>query len=197
MAEQITFSMIIPTISRPTLARTLQSLVGQKWIEGDEVLLVGDGSQPVAGELWEQFRLPGRFVEVAGPSNDWGHNPRNVIHKQAKGRFLLALDDDDELIAGAVNLVRSILADNPERPHLFRMSGAPNLGELWKVQDIREGNVGTPMFVPPNVAGKLGKYAPFYGGDCEFIRETCRHYPDGPIWRTEFICKVRPFRRGG
>lgn len=68
----LTISLVIATISRPTLARTLRSLRGQAWEPGDEVLLVGDGPQPVAAELFGQFGLSGRYVENLGPTGMWG-----------------------------------------------------------------------------------------------------------------------------
>lgn len=195
MAERITLSLIVPTVSRPTLARALASARRQDWWPGDEVILVGDGPQPIAQALWEQFALPGRYTEVPKTlPADWGHTPRNLTHPQARGAYLMALDDDDELTDGAVATVRAAIAKNPGRPHLFRMSGCPVVGDCWKVPDVRLGNVGTPMFVAPNAPARLGRYTARYGGDHDFIASTCSHYPDGPVWREEVICRVRPAR---
>lgn len=191
MADYPTISLIIPTISRPTLARTLKSIRGQEWRVGDEVLLVGDGSQPVARALWEQFGLPGKFFEVPGPSKDWGHTPRNLTHWLARGSHLMALDDDDEMVLGALALVRNTVAKNPNLPHLFRMSGHPAVGTVWKEKFISLGNVSTPIFLPPNISGRIGKYTPRYGGDHDFIKETCSHY-EKVIWCEDVICQVRP-----
>jgi hypothetical protein len=30
------------------------------------------------------------------------------------------------------------------------------------------------------------------GGDYVFIRDTCDHYPGGPVWRQEVIAIARP-----
>lgn len=195
MAEPPTISLIIPTVSRPTLARALASVKRQEWQSGDEVILVGDGLQPIARELWNQFGLPGRFIEVAGPAKDWGHTPRNIVHPIATGTHLMALDDDDQLTPNAVAIVRRAITKEPNRPHIFRMDGTPNVGKVWKEPILREANVGTPMMVAPNVAGKIGQYVSRYGGDFDFIRDTCSHYPEGPIWNEEVICLIRPFVR--
>lgn len=187
-----TLSLIIPTIGRPTLARCLLSVRDQDWRPGDEILLVGDGPQPVARAFWEQLDLPGRFVEVPGPYHDWGHTPRNRAIPQARGEYLMALDDDDELTPGAVAVVRAALAENPGRPHLFRMHQCFNGATVWRDREVREGNVGTPMFVTP--AGRVGRYEPRYGGDYDFIRGTVALYPPGAlVWREEVICRVRPY----
>lgn len=194
MADPVTFSLIIPTISRPTLARSLASLRGQDWRPGDEIIVVGDGPQSIAREVWEQFKLPGRYHDVVGPSNDWGHAPRNLTMPMAIGSHLVALDDDDEMTPGALAVVRRAIEAAPDRPHIFRMEGAPIVGTVWKERVIAEANVGTPMLVLPNTPGKIGQYAPRYGGDFDFIRDTCAHYPNGPVWHEEVICSVRPWR---
>jgi hypothetical protein len=166
---------------------------GQDWRPNDEILLVGDGSQPVARSLWDQFHLPGRYLEVPGPFYDWGHTPRNLVMPDARGSHLMALDDDDAMAPGALATVRSVLAANPSRPHMFRMSGDPNVGTVWKVKDVRLGNVGTPMFVVPNEPARLATYQPFHGGDHAFMRDTLTLWSEGSlIWREEIICHVRP-----
>lgn len=194
MAE--TVSILIPTISRPTLARALASLRSQEWIPGDEVLVVGDGPQPIARELWERFGLPGRYVETPRAGGVWGHAARNWVldGRLARGAYLMCLDDDDEYTPGAIATVRAALAEAPGRPHIFRMTGRHH-GLLWKTPELVEGNVGTPMIVAPNDPARLGRFATNRCGDTVFIRDTCSHYPDGPVWREEVICLVRPSAR--
>lgn len=194
MAEPVTLSLVIPTIGRPTLARCLTSVRRQEWRAGDEVLLVGDGPQSSARELWDQFGLPGSFHETPDRIGFWGHGIRNRLLdlRAAKGTHLVALDDDDELADGAVATVRAAIDRNPDRPHLFRMSGEACRGLVWRTREIAHGNVGTPMLVAPNDPARLGRYALHHGGDCDFIRETCNHYRGGPVWREEVVCLVRP-----
>ena len=188
-----TISILLPTISRPTLAKTLKSLKCQEWIEGDEVIVIADGHQPLAHKLWEQFRLPGRFIEVPGPNNDFGHTPRNLVMPSVTGDYLMAIDDDDELASGAIAAVRKALGENPGRPHLFRMTGEPCFGTVWKHQEVVERNVGTPMFVVPTAGQKWGRYTPRHGGDCDFIKSTLAMWPDDSVvWRQEIIALIRP-----
>lgn len=195
MAEP-TLSLVIPTIGRPTLARTLASVRQQLWRAGDEVLLVGDGPQPIARDLWNQFKLPGRYLETEIVLGHWGHGVRNWVfdNNHAIGQFVMALDDDDELTPQAVDTVRRAIAAAPDQPHLFRMSGVPGLGTLWKVKELAEQNVGTPMFVTPNDSGRLGRYTLRYGGDFDFIQATCAMYGNDLTWHPEVICRVRPNR---
>ncbi|AMV24169.1 Glycosyl transferase family 2 [Gemmata sp. SH-PL17] len=192
---EFSVSVVIATISRPTLARTLGSLRGQAWGPGDEVLVVGDGSQPVARELFEQFGLPGRFVENPGPTGTWGHHARNWVldTRLARGAYLMALDDDDEYHPGALAAVRRALGENPGRPHIFRMTGHPLNPLLWARPVLEVGNLGTPMLVFPNDPARLGRYGMWGAGDFDFCAQTCAHFPDGPVWREEPVCMVRPW----
>lgn len=187
-----TITLIIPTIGRPTLARALRSVRDQEWIAGDEVLLVGDGHVPSAASLWDQFSLPGRYLEVPGPSKDWGHTPRNLIMSEAKAEYIAALDDDDELATGAIATIRAALSRNPGRPHMFRMDGDPIVGTVWKTREVKLRNVGTPMFVLPT-HGPRAKYLPVHGGDHAFMWDTLAMWPPNSlVWREEIICHVRP-----
>jgi len=191
--DRPTISLIIPTISRATLARCLVSVRQQQWQAGDEVFLVGDGAQPIARALWEQFGLPGRYLEVPGPSNDWGHSVRNAVMPQAKADYIAGLDDDDEWVPGALATIRATIAENPDRPHMFRMRGAPCHGTAWKTREIAEKNVGTPMFVVPAAGQRWAQYTPRHGGDFNFIHNTAALWPaDALVWREEVIALIRP-----
>lgn len=192
-----TLSIVVTTTSRPTLAQTLRSIRFQDFRVGDEVLLVCDGPQPTAVSLWNQLHLPGRVIHFPdGPHGYWGHVVRNATLSECKGDFILAMDDDDIYTPGALTAVRKAVAENPTRPHIFRMSNHPAVGTVWKVKEIKDANVGTPMFCFPNVQEKLGRYGMRYCGDLDFCSSTCEFYPDGPVWRDEVICKVRPHEVG-
>lgn len=185
--------MILPTIGRPTLARALRAVRAQAWQAGDEVLLVGDGRTPTAASLWDQFSLPGRYLETNGPAKDWGHTPRNLVMPEARGDYIMSLDDDDVLTPNAVATVRAALAENPGRPHMFRMEGEPCGGLLWRTKTVEHRNVGTPMFVLPTAGRRWAKYLPYHGGDHAFMRDTLAPWPaDSLVWREEVICHVRP-----
>lgn len=188
-----TLSLIIPTVGRPTLARALKSVRAQSWIPGDEVLLIGDGRTPAAASLWEQFALPGRYIETNGPARDWGHTPRNLTMPEARADYIAALDDDDEWSPNALDTIRRAVTLNPGRPHMFRMEGEPCGGRLWKTREVKLRNVGTPMFVIPTTGRRWAKYESFHGGDHAFMVETLKLWPtESLVWREEVICRVRP-----
>lgn len=196
MVDPFSFSIFIPTITRPTLGRTLWSIRLQESIPDDEVIVIGDGPQPIARELFEQFRFRGRYVErpKAIPS-DWGHGHRNAMMRTANAAWILAMDDDDEYKPGALKTIREALKNGPKVPHIFRMDNDPVVGHVWKIPQMTCGNVSTICFACPNDPEKLGIYTNRYGGDFDFIEKTCSFYPTGPVWREEFIATVRPLGR--
>src|SRR5262245_34950248 len=114
-SKMATFSVIVPTCGRPSLAATLESLAGQLE-RGDEVLLIADGAQPEAERLWHRAGLPGRYRETA-PTADWGASQRNLGLDLARGTYLLFMDDDDAYLPGALAVMRRAVEAAPDRPH--------------------------------------------------------------------------------
>ena len=74
-------SIIIPTIGRATLARTLATIAAQELLPGDEVLVIGDGPQPEAERMFQAAGLPGRYLD--GPErHNWGGAQRTFAAAQ-------------------------------------------------------------------------------------------------------------------
>lgn len=191
----VELTVIVPTISRPTLARTLMSLRSQEWWPGDRVIVLGDGVQPGARALTKQFPGSFRYVECpGGPYNDWSHTPRNwLLHKIGLSTsHFCVLDDDDVWFPGTRGVIQPHISSHPTQVHIFRMDATsePRVRQvLWIDREVRAGNVGTPMMVCP-FDGNLGNFPSHYTGDMEFIRgETEKR---GVLWHDEVIVKVRP-----
>ncbi len=202
-----TLTLVIPTIGRPTLARTLDSLRGQPWGPGDAVLLVCDdpAAAPVVRELYPQFGLPVRYHETAKLGH-YGHGVRNWVQgsRLVKTTHRAQLDDDDVWMPDALRTVRAAITEEPARPHIFKMDWR-NAGEhrpaadrpvLWAEPVMREANVGTPMLVAPFDPSKDAEWEPRYNGDFAHIAGTCARYPGGPVWHNDVICYTRPHLDG-
>lgn len=194
----VTLSVVLPTIGRPTLARALKSCQRQTWAEGDEVLLVGDGPSAVAGILWQQFGMAGRYIETPRRFGSWGHGARNWIMdtRAASGTHIVALDDDDALTPNASKMIRAAVAEAPDRVHIFRFRVPSEKNRLvWaEPGKLVFGNVGTPCVVVPNDPEKLGRFTDRYGGDLDFALSTLAMHAEPPVWREEIICDVWPAR---
>lgn len=127
-----------------------------------------------------------------GPvSRSYGTAQRDLGIALSRGDWLLFCDDDDVFLPGALDAVRAALVDNPDTPHLFKMRRVRQQDELWAVQDVREGNVGTPMIVTPRY-DDLPKWEDgqmSYTADHRFIKRVTDAH--GVVWRSEVICLVR------
>lgn len=175
----MTLSVIIPTCGRQTLSRALLSVQNAGIEAQDEVLVVGDGPQPVAQAICSDFgsRIPVTYME--GPlTRCWGHAQRNLGMERATKRTLMFLDDDDEYVPYAITFARKTAEKNPGKIVIGQMQHRSK-GVIWKEPEIKIGNVSTQMYVIPNIKGQLGFWVPMQGGDFAFIDDTVNRWP-GP-----------------
>lgn len=193
----ISFTIAVPTIGRPTLRRTLDSILAAGIQNGDQVHVVGDGHQPDARAIVSEYtgKLPVIYSDPPLKSF-WGHPQRNFVYRQATTTHLATIDDDDVYVPGALEIVRKAVEEDPEKLFMFRMESKTSRLKwkiLWAFQAIRVGNIGTPMFVVPNVKTHLGTFGDWYGGDFDFVKSTLSFQPDGEAsirWREDVIVDV-------
>jgi hypothetical protein len=168
-SARVTFSVIVPTVARPTLAGALAS-VSSQLEPGDEVLV------------------------RCNRDGDLGARARNELMARASGSHLLFLDDDDEYVPGALSTMRRWAAEHPDRIGIFRERLVD--GSLhWTTPEFRIGNVGTVLFVVPNRPEKLGVWD-IYGDDWAptdwvFISATAEKMGD-PMFVDEVVALQRP-----
>lgn len=165
----ITF--IVPTVGRPSLRSTLRSIETRP---GDEILVIGN----VVG-----LNDPRCTYVHCPPGKDWGHTERNLATPMARCRYIAHIDDDDMYVPGTRALMADAIEKTPGRPVLFRMQ-YPNGITLWRDEKVYCGNVGTPMFLIPNMPTRLGIWQSFVGGDCAFL-EGCKWKAEEFVWRSE------------
>ena len=178
-------SILIPTIGRSELARLLSELVPQL-LSCDEILVIGDGPQPLARAMADVDPRV-RYLEH-GPDHCWGHPQRNWAMPLARGAYLMSFDDDDRVAPRALERVRGAMADHPGRPLMFREYHEGSV--IWSTRSVALGNVSTQMIVVPNVPERLGKWGSRYEGDYDFIQSTLALYAagvDALVWRPEVI----------
>jgi glycosyltransferase involved in cell wall biosynthesis len=163
----VTFSVIVPTMGRDTLTRTLASVAPQ--LEHGDELLVG--------------RLDCTY----------GNQARDNAMAKATGTHLLFLDDDDAYTPDALATMRQAIAVMPDRVHIFRMRYDHGL-VLWYAPALASGNIGTPMVAIPNQPGRLGVWAAHshYESDFAFIHDTVRLRDDEPVFHEDIVALVRP-----
>ena len=193
----VSLSIIIPTKGRTALERTLDSILAAGAGPEDEVIVVGDGPQPTARAIATMFASRLKIIYFETPPFHYvGHPQRNAGMAVSSGTHVMSIDDDDAYRPGALQLVRSLAAAEPGRILIFRMeSHTPRLPWklLWDGKFHSLGNVGTPMFVVPNVERQLGIWGRRHAGDWDFIDSTLARWPGGSeaiVWREEIIADV-------
>lgn len=189
------FSITVPTCGRKTLARTLRSIQLAGLQKGDEVIVVGDGKQPVAEEICKQFSP---FIDVKffehGPTHCFGNAQRDFGMRKATKDLLAFMDDDDEYVPGALNLMRAYCEHNPGKITIFQLQHR-SIGVVWKEKVFKEG-IGTQMVVLPNMQERLSEWTceqvpeRDYMGDFYFFKRTVENWPnkyDDIVWAEHVI----------
>lgn len=125
----MTISFIIPSINRPSLQRTIESI--NPWL-GDEIIV--------------EFDIPRSFR--------WGNDQRNKGMKRATCEYLAFIDDDDFYVPDARFIIDEELRKNPGKPILFQLQ-YPNGDKLWKTKEVIPGNIATAMILVPNTPEML------------------------------------------
>ena len=91
-------STVIPTIGRPTLARSVDSVLGQSFTANNfEVILINDSGQPLPPAGWQRSER----VRIINTNRHNRSVARNTGAAIARGRYLHFLDDDDWMLPDA------------------------------------------------------------------------------------------------
>lgn len=193
----IGLTVIVPTIGREHLSRTLRSIRDQRLTDRDEILVVGDtldGPLPEVERLAALAGDPFRYVPHAGDRHWYGFPQINHAIRLARpGNYLLTLPDDDVLTAGALDQVRRAITPDRPRPLMFRFLSPMG----WVVPDreeVAQANVSNQCFVVPNLPGRVAdlRYER-YESDYDWIVETLARWPEGSlVWCAPLLVHARP-----
>jgi len=92
-------STIIPTVGRPTLSRSIQSVLDQAFaVDNFEVIVVNDSGHPLPEADWQKSER----VRIIHTNQRRLSVARNTGAAIANGKFLHFLDDDDWLLPDAL-----------------------------------------------------------------------------------------------
>lgn len=196
-------SIVVATLGRPTLARTL-SVLRPQLAEGDEVLLCPDGADALdlCRELSHQIGPQVRTIETWHVSHGhYGDPLKNLGASHATRDWLLFMDDDDAHDPDGLWTAREYLETADRVPHLFRV-WFPGGHVLWGEPKLYEGNVSTLGICVP-ARGPLGSWRACTpngrGGDYTFFAETVQHYGGRMVWHEAIIalCHGEGWGQGG
>ena len=210
MAERPLLSVIVPTVGRPSLERTVNSLLRQgEWLSW-EAILVGDAHAgtwahqlDTAADLAARYPEHLRYVEHDGGAHMVGHPQRNFGATIARGDYLSWLGDDDIYVRWAfftlAHTLRPLEQDDAPQVSLFRWISSPRSAKqvLWHTAGFLgdgPGHIDAENIVCPNVPEKLGRWTDRYEGDYDFIRQTIENFGglDRVRWQPEVLAQAQP-----
>ncbi len=94
-------SVIIPTYNRPALLRrALESVVNQSY-KNLEIIIINDGGDESSRDITQSFK-DDRITYLSHDNNKGGGAARNTGIKNAKGKYIAFLDDDDQWIPSKI-----------------------------------------------------------------------------------------------
>lgn len=183
MTYQPTICIITPTIGRPSLRQTLESV---SLANNDHWIVVGDGPNTQARAIWASVPTRGYYTETLTAYGDYGNALRDRAMMWATQDYLIFLDDDDVIVPGGIDIIKHEIKEHYPRPIIFKMRNG-NGEILWKNREVTPGNVGAAMFCCPNRPDTFGKWTNGAGhrSDYEFIMATLKSY--GPAWRQNIF----------
>lgn len=189
-----TLSIVVPTIGRPSLAYTIQS-VDYQLGPFDEVIVVSDGPLPEVRRLVESAGRRYFYFETAGRMYDYGGTPRNIGISRSRGQYLAFMDDDDTYLPGGLDAIRQGAMENPRTPLVFKMKHRDKI--LWEEPVLKPGNVSSQMLAVPNIRGLVGRWTSRYAGDYDFIVHTVDLHQGAVVFREEVIAELVQAAEGG
>jgi len=97
-------SIIIPTYNRASLLkRSLDSVVNQNSVL--EVIIVDDCGKDNTKSIVESYKEKLNIIYIRHSKNGGVNTARNTAIRNASGDWLVFLDDDDELVPNAINVI--------------------------------------------------------------------------------------------
>jgi glycosyltransferase involved in cell wall biosynthesis len=180
-------SIVIPTLGRPSLKHTLDSLTSQISSE-DEVIVVHEPADAVTPDICKAYPFSLRVISDATPGlARWGYKARRFGMQLAGRSWIHVIGDDDVYLPNALQAVRGSLTE--PIPVMFRMQRRAVFNDvLWSNPELRCGNVAGEMIVFPNAPEKFGVFAECYEGDWFFISGLVANYAGRLKWDDTVIC---------
>lgn len=192
----MTFSIIIPTIFRDTLQRTLDSIEIQSHPDY-EVIVIYDGVEtPELKTVAEGYETDKVKVHFTGEkSGDWGHTPRKIAWDLVTGDYILYMDDDDWFINDTMAVIAKELGD--KRPE-WGVFPALRMGEIFhNLPPAASMTTSIQHFHKKfdSEGNEIRWMSGWYGKDGEWIEEMKKKY-EPYILDTEPLVRVEEIHHG-
>ncbi len=199
-----TLTIAIPTIGRPSLRHTLDSIRRQKLIEGDRVLVVADSHQHGyrydLQELVEGYGF--EYSEFDAGYHFMGNPQFNYAISKARTDFFCGLGDDDVYVDGAIERLRKALKPGMALLHQFysppfqTRDGAFRF-VLWDKPELRVANLSGCCLVAPVSSLVPVKAEKRIEVDFDWIVDVVEKTGRKPVWMRDCLIIARPDMRDG
>jgi glycosyltransferase involved in cell wall biosynthesis len=136
------FSVIIPTYNRPErVLIALKSVLNQTF-QDFEIVLINDGST-VGYKSVEDFVKHYPQINYILQTNQYLSAARNTGLKNAKGKFICFLDDDDEFLANHLQVLYDSIKQNKEEVALYHTRTFIRYedGKLIKIEEAKKNYI--------------------------------------------------------
>jgi len=160
-----TLSIILPTLGRDSLKRTLETIPSLPEVE---VVLIGDGINETLLPISQHHE---RVVVARHPrSGDCGYSARNLGLVAATGEWVTFIDDDDYYAPEGVNRILAYCQSaRYGLPAVFKMMRMSFNDCLWHKPQLVLGNQGLQQFVCRN-RPEHPRFGTFYTADFNFMQ---------------------------
>lgn len=184
---------IIRTIGRPTLGSSIRSCLKEKM----DVIVLFDGV-PVFNPIKS---VHVQYVQLGRKWGHYGHIGINVGAALSKTDFITVVDDDDELISGAGDIIRESLGTKPEIDIWIPTLKFNNNAQLcFRDVGVAPGNIAVPTYrstifytVPFTLELIKGRNEDYFDF---FHVEKCVSLGYSIDWINKPIYSVRPSLKG-
>lgn len=169
--SEVLISIIIPAYNYAnTLPRAVDSVLAQLDAASADLLVIDDGSTDHTPQVLQELqeRHSGRLRALRKPNGGLS-SVRNRGIEEAKGQFLIFLDADDEMAPGALDMLITHIAINPQSRLI--------VGGHWSVFDDGKRSLHTPKPLPVDAEKRvrgylLDKTISLSNGACAMHREV-------------------------
>jgi len=193
-------SVVIPTIGRPSLTRTLDSLDAQPESDGLEVLIVGDTYSGESAELREarehirDDRDEDRYHWIGhnGGIHCFGQPQRTAGAREASAPWVWFSQDDNIGAQGGLAAIKLAIAEQEQPRPLFFRWRAPWRQIIWSVPTLAHGNIDADCLVFPRDIAHQVVWGLSYEGDFEAATQAFNLVGGNVGWIDELVSIARP-----
>lgn len=189
-------SVVIPTIGRESLSRTLASLEAQPESAGLEVLVVADtfgGLTPDLEQARSQVQQAGhRFIEHDGGLHCYGHPQRTIGARAASAPWVWFAQDDNIAARDALASIELALdLQRSPRPVFFRFLSSWR-ETIWRTRELVLGNIDADCLVLPRGIAQQVDWGLRYEGDFDAACQAATLSGGDVVWVDEIVTIARP-----